>query len=188
MYGMTAAHKTLPLPTYAKVTNLRNGRHVILKINDRGPFHDNRLIDLSYTAASQLGIVAKGTGLVEVEAINPARWQESKTQVASKTTPIKTTPIKTTPIKTTPIKITPPKYSAQIFIQVGAFSSPYNAHSLVKKLQPYSRNKIFISNSIVNGKSFSRVRIGPLISVEQADRIAESLVDNGHDETRIVVE
>lgn len=70
MYGMSAAHKTLPLPTYAKVTNLQNGKHVIVKINDRGPFHDDRIIDLSYAAASKLGILANGTANVEVMAID----------------------------------------------------------------------------------------------------------------------
>ncbi len=72
MYGMSAAHKTLPLPTYAKVTNLSNGKHVIVKINDRGPFHDDRLIDLSYAAASKLGILATGTAKVEIQALDPA--------------------------------------------------------------------------------------------------------------------
>ena len=61
MYGMSAAHKTLPLPTYAKVTNLENGKSVIVKINDRGPFHEDRIIDLSYTAASKLGILGTGS-------------------------------------------------------------------------------------------------------------------------------
>lgn len=72
MYGMSAAHKTLPLPTYAKVTNLKNGKSVIVKINDRGPFHEDRIIDLSYAAASKLGILANGTGNVEIHAINTA--------------------------------------------------------------------------------------------------------------------
>lgn len=72
MYGMSAAHKTLPLPTYAKVTNLSNGKHVIVKINDRGPFHDDRLIDLSYAAASKLGILATGTAKVEIQALDPS--------------------------------------------------------------------------------------------------------------------
>lgn len=70
MYGMSAAHKTLPLPTYAKVTNLENGKSVIVKINDRGPFHDDRLIDLSYAAASKLGVLAKGTAKVEILALD----------------------------------------------------------------------------------------------------------------------
>jgi rare lipoprotein A len=71
MYGMSAAHKTLPLPTYAKVTNVDNGKSVIVKINDRGPFHEDRIIDLSYAAATKLGILGKGTGNVEVHAIDP---------------------------------------------------------------------------------------------------------------------
>jgi len=171
MYAMTAAHKSLPLPTYAKVTNLRNGRHVILKINDRGPFHDNRLIDLSYTAASQLGIVAKGTGLVEVEAINPSRWQAQKN--APK-------PIYHKPATSA--------YSAQIYIQVGAFASAYNAQKLLFQLKKKYPNKAFINKSTVNGKTFSRVRMGPIASVEQADQLALRLLDSGHKETRIVVE
>lgn len=72
MYAMTAAHKTLPLPTYARVTNLYNNRSVIVKINDRGPFHEDRIIDLSYAAANKLGILGNGVGKVEVEAINLA--------------------------------------------------------------------------------------------------------------------
>ena len=70
MHLATAAHKSLPLPTYAEVTNLDNGRKMIVKVNDRGPFHDDRLIDLSYTAASKLDILATGTGMVEVRAID----------------------------------------------------------------------------------------------------------------------
>jgi len=73
MYAMSAAHKTLPLPTYARVTNLENGRRVVVRINDRGPFHDGRVIDLSYTAAVKLGMKRQGTAQVEVQAIDPRR-------------------------------------------------------------------------------------------------------------------
>jgi rare lipoprotein A len=73
MHAMTAAHKTLPLPTYARVTNVQDGRSVVVKINDRGPFHGKRVIDLSYSAARKLGVVAKGTAMVEVRAIDPSR-------------------------------------------------------------------------------------------------------------------
>jgi rare lipoprotein A len=72
MYSMTAAHKTLPLPTYARVTNLENGHSAVVKINDRGPFHDPRILDLSLAAATKLGVVGKGTALVELRAIDPA--------------------------------------------------------------------------------------------------------------------
>lgn len=71
MFAMTAAHKTLPLPTYVKVTNLRNKKSVVVKVNDRGPFHDNRIIDLSYAAAAKLGMLGKGTAQVEVESVDP---------------------------------------------------------------------------------------------------------------------
>jgi len=71
MYAMTAAHKTLPLPCYARVTNMANGRSAVVRINDRGPFHGSRIIDLSYSAARKLGVVAKGTAMVEVRAIDP---------------------------------------------------------------------------------------------------------------------
>lgn len=71
MYAMTAAHKTLPLPTYVRVTNLTNGRSTVVRVNDRGPFHGNRIIDLSYSAARKLGIAAKGVEMVEIRAIDP---------------------------------------------------------------------------------------------------------------------
>ncbi len=86
MYGMTAAHRSLPLPTYAKVENLHNGKEVIVKINDRGPFVKDRLIDLSYAAAKKLGIHARGTGKVRITAIDPVAWhkQEKATALAHK--------------------------------------------------------------------------------------------------------
>ncbi|WP_282235339.1 septal ring lytic transglycosylase RlpA family protein [Salinicola endophyticus] len=77
MYKMSAAHRSLPLPTYARVTNLDNGRQVIVRINDRGPFHDDRLIDLSYAAAARLDILGHGTGRVRVEAIDPVAWAKN---------------------------------------------------------------------------------------------------------------
>jgi rare lipoprotein A len=73
MYAMTAAHTTLPIPSYARVTNLANGKSVVVRINDRGPFVDGRIIDLSYTAAHKLGVLAGGNARVEVEALVPAR-------------------------------------------------------------------------------------------------------------------
>lgn len=82
MYKMSAAHRSLPLPTYARVTNLDNGRKVIVRVNDRGPFHSERLIDLSYAAAARLGILKGGTGRVKVEAIDPVAWARTHGQSA----------------------------------------------------------------------------------------------------------
>lgn len=73
MYQLTAAHRSLPIPTYARVTNLDNGRTTVVKINDRGPFHDNRIIDLSYAAAVKLGYAARGTARVKVEVLTPGK-------------------------------------------------------------------------------------------------------------------
>ncbi len=72
MYAMSAAHRTLPLPTYLEVTNLDNGRTVIVRVNDRGPFHDDRILDLSYAAAARLGLIASGTARVRLRALEPA--------------------------------------------------------------------------------------------------------------------
>jgi len=83
MYGMTAAHTQLPLPTYVQVTNLKNGKQVILRVNDRGPFHGNRIIDLSYTAAKKLDIVREGTGLVEVRALDPSNYNPNSNSIDS---------------------------------------------------------------------------------------------------------
>ena len=105
MYAMTAAHKNLPLPTYVRVTNLRNGRSAVVKVNDRGPFHDNRIIDLSYAAATKLGILATGTGLVEISAIDVRQQAEPDPQAVNVAQPADGEEI------------------PGVFIQVGAFSS-----------------------------------------------------------------
>lgn len=104
MYAMTAAHPTLPLPSYARVTSLTNGKSIIVKINDRGPFHSNRIIDLSYTAAHKLGIVQGGSGMVEVVAITPAEISQGR-DIASSTT--------------------------GIFLQLGSFANHENAEKLL---------------------------------------------------------
>ena len=84
MYAMSAAHKSLPIPTYVKVTNLENRRQIIVRVNDRGPFHPGRIIDLSYAGATKLEMLKKGTARVEIEAIDPRRWKKNqKKQVYS---------------------------------------------------------------------------------------------------------
>ncbi len=119
MYAMTAAHKTLPIPVYAQVTNLENGRKVIVKINDRGPFVKNRLIDLSYAAAIKLGVVAKGTARVEVTTVIPsstniaipaaAKKETSKQQTVNQNIPLKSVAIKS--IYTEPVPASLPAFT-----------------------------------------------------------------------------
>jgi rare lipoprotein A len=155
MYKMTAAHTTLPLPTYVKVTNLENGKQIIVRVNDRGPFEKNRLIDLSYVAAKKLGILAKGTGLVRVTAIDP------------------NTPKK---ISTKTIKISPQK-RPKIYLQVGAFKNLQNANALASKIN----NSITAASCRVysghdsNKQLIYRVQVGPITKVNTADKITEQL-------------
>jgi rare lipoprotein A len=182
MYQMTAAHKTLPLPTYARVTNLRNGKSAIVKINDRGPFHDNRLIDLSYAAASKLGILGKGTGLVEVKVIDPgtyAQQQSPKRQItASK------------PKTDQRLATTAPAEKPSLYLQVGAFSNRSNAERLQSQLSTNAGlpGKLHIIEGFSNQQRVYRVRIGPLASVESADQLAETLSNQGIRTPRVVVD
>lgn len=182
MHGMTAAHTTLPLPTYVKVTNLKNGRQVILKVNDRGPFHANRIIDLSHTAAVKLGIKGTGTGLVEVEAINP-----EQTSTALKTTvpAISKTAYATgsdNAVATTPATV-------GLYLQLGAFISSQNAHRLKDSVNlALSSSQANVSTTLKNGQQFYRVRLGPLSGAGQADSLALKLTDKGFVKHRIVIE
>lgn len=149
MYKMTAAHKTLPLPSFVRVTNLQNGRSVIVKVNDRGPFHENRIIDLSYAAAMKLGVVKTGTAMVEVQAIDPAHPDAAPAP--------------------------PAQPGAQIFVQVGAFSEPDNAYRLLGKLLKAGLGRATIQTSRDGDTTWYRVRIGPLGGADAADRITARL-------------
>jgi rare lipoprotein A len=115
MYSLSAAHRTLPVPSYLRVTNLQNGRSVIVRVNDRGPFHSDRIIDLSYGAAVKLGIFPKGTAPVELEAINPG-W---KTQASA------------------PV--------GRYFLQTGAFQSQASANQMRQKLSRITQSPVVIN-------------------------------------------
>ena len=185
MYQMSAAHKTLPLPSYARITNLKNGNSVIVKINDRGPFHDNRIIDLSYAAASRLDILGKGTGLVEVQTIDPG----SHTPQAAKRSVLASKPkvAATQAVNKTEQKDTAQKPS--LYLQVGAFLSRNNAERLKTRLSSTELpGSLQISEGLSNQKPIYRVRIGPLASVESADKLTQFLVDQGIESPRVVID
>ncbi len=160
MYGMTAAHKTLPLPTYARVTNLRNGRSIVVKINDRGPFVRNRLIDLSYTAAYKLGMIEAGTSLVEVTAIGPD---------------LPTIAHEPEPVEPTQSDLPPKPPASELYAQVGAFSDPVNAFRLRERLQSHGISPVFVMKTPMNGRTVHRVRVGPIASVEAYDALVAEL-------------
>ena len=173
MYAMTAAHKSLPLPTYVEVRNLDNNRKIIVKVNDRGPFHENRIIDLSYTAARKLDIVRKGTGLVEIRAINPRTWSKEKEEPAYVGAPVQSA--------------AGAAEKPGFYIQVGAFHDEGNAQKLRERMSGLGGNLVKIAPAVVNQQKIYRVRLGPLYDVDSADSIVGKLDEYGIREHRIVV-
>ncbi len=167
MYAMTAAHKTLPLPTYVRVTNLENQRSVVLRVNDRGPFYTNRIIDLSYTAASKLGILSKGTGYVEVVALDP---RSPEPVIAAETTP------------------SPATGPVQLYLQTGSFSVRANAEQMKWRMQSVSGGPVDIEPVQIDGRITYRVRVGPIATVNKADRLVQQISDLGLETPRIVIE
>jgi len=171
MYAMTAAHKTLPIPCYVQVTNLKNGRQVTVRINDRGPFHENRIIDLSYAAAKKLGITGNGTGLVEIRTIEPGQ-PTIKTRIADNGPPVQ---ISST---TKPL----------LYLQLGSFIERNNAESLRAQLVLNNVNAAAIQQTTVDRQNIYRVRIGPINTVEEADRIATQISSLGIGVPTIVID
>jgi rare lipoprotein A len=169
LYGMTAAHKTLPLPTYVEVTNLHNGRSVIVKVNDRGPFHDDRIIDLSYTAAAKLGILGHGTGKVEVKAIDTETG--GRLQLATATPAVTETAV-----------------TQILYLQVGAFSSQENAERLRNEIHAQQIAEVRIVEGESTAGTVYKVQVGPLTDTSEADRVARALKPLGINESRSIVQ
>ncbi len=140
MFAMTAAHKTLPLPSYIRVTHLANGRSIIVKVNDRGPFHDDRILDLSYVAAKKLGITEHGTGLVDIEVLDPSQFQVEATTTYA-------------------------QLSSRVYLQVGAFRQPLNAERLANYLKQHSQLPVVLAIDVqTNQQPLYHVKIGPFTS------------------------
>jgi rare lipoprotein A len=140
MYLFTAAHKTLPLPCFARVTNLDNGRSIIVRINDRGPFHEDRIIDLSYAAAVKLGINATGTGLVEVRAIDPGKPEPKLPETLQASTA--RAPGREASAGRAAVES--PARKATLYVQAGAFSDRDNAKKLEAKLENEGVRDVFL--------------------------------------------
>lgn len=178
MYGMTAAHPTLPIPSFARVTNTDNGKSVIVRVNDRGPFHSSRLIDLSYTAAWKLGVLSGGTNKVEVESIDPSSFQLVAAQPQAQ--PLQGTPLaETSPVAekiiATP-ETTPPVSGSDgsVFLQLGAFSSRDNAENFSAKMK-LSLGAMVEKLHITDGGGLFRVRLGPYASRSEAGQVATQI-------------
>ncbi len=167
MYGFTAASKTLPLPSYARVTNLANGKSVIVRVNDRGPFHEDRVIDLSYVAAVKIGVWPKGTGLVEVRGIDPGE------------------PVRDLP---PPPPAAPPGKLPGIYLQVGAFSDTANAEQVAQRLRAANFAPVQVMDAEISGHTMHRVRLGPLPDVDSSDRVSDQITHMGLPRPRVAVD
>jgi rare lipoprotein A len=203
MYAMTAAHPTLPLPSYARVTNVANGKSVVVRVNDRGPFLHGRIIDLSYTAASRLGYVNQGSALVDVEALLPeaigimaaasgasARGAAISTGARPPATAPPVTPLTSLAPLTPLAPIAPPARDpdlplriegSDIFLQIAAFSNLDNAQNFLSVMEfqlsgnGYSQNEISYTPRIRSRDNLFRVEIGPYATRGEAQRAAADL-------------
>jgi rare lipoprotein A len=157
MYGMSAAHKELPIPTYLAVTNLENGREIVVRVNDRGPFHENRIVDLSYAAAAKIGMLAKGTAMVEIRAIDPQQHVASRpaAQRVDKRRTAATEP--------------------RIYLQAGSFRSVSNAERYRNRLARDLSRSVRVEPFADKQGQVHRVQVGPIASVELADKVTAEL-------------
>ncbi|EWG98491.1 rare lipoprotein A [Halomonas sp. BC04] len=207
MYEMTAAHRSLPLPTYARVTSLENGRSVIVRVNDRGPFHNDREIDLSYAAAARLDILDRGTGGVKVEALDPERWlAENGRNGENRTAP---TTVQSSPVgesrtaQTEPARLAEPGPAgessrevaapsrataepagdqAAIYLQIAALGSVDNARALKARLD----NELSHPVRVADSAGMYRVQIGPLSSAAEVEPARAELRRAGFEQAFIV--
>ena len=163
MYTMSAAHTILPLPSYARVTSVATGKSVIVRVNDRGPFHEDRLIDLSYAAALRLGLLGRGSGLVEVEAIIPGNEGPPPMTAAPAPAP------DPAPAPAAAAVIPEP---GGIYVQLGAFSVAQNAEAFLRKMR-IDLGWLADSINVYSKDGLYRVHAGPYANREEAGRAAE---------------
>ncbi len=170
MHAMTAAHKTLPLPTMVSVTNLRNGKEVIVRVNDRGPFVGDRIIDLSFAAASKLDMINAGTAMVEVVALTDPGRKSAVSKADG-----------------TPVMIGD-QVSGILFLQVGAFSDGQNAQRLRQQLETIGITRVVIHSDQSDSLPVYRVRIGPLADIAEYDALVRHVATLSIHDPHLVVE
>jgi rare lipoprotein A len=163
MYAMTAAHKTLPISSYARVTNLENQRSVIVRINDRGPYHGNRVMDLSYAAAQKLDLEQAGTGAVEIKAIAPEQALAQLQNAAE-------------------------QQDKSVYLQVGTFGNKNKALKLQNKIAAHQLPQPEILPSTHQGATLYKVQMGPIKSPESVHKLNIQLAKLGITATQFVTE
>jgi rare lipoprotein A len=182
MYKLTAAHKSLPIPSYVRVTNLDNHRTAIVRVNDRGPFHGERLIDLSYAAAVKLGFADRGTTRVMVELVDGT---DQLPEVGS----AKQVPTAPAPAAAALAAVPPePRVPnpGEIFLQAGAFKDPAGAERLRLDLVELVATPVYVQR--IPGNGYYRVRIGPVAQMSEATRLQALIVGAAHPKPLIVRE
>jgi rare lipoprotein A len=164
MNAMTGAHPTLPLPTWVRVTNLQNGSSVVVRLNDRGPFSNNRIIDLSHAAAEQLDMIRAGTAMVEVQSLTGGSAAAGSEPVAQ------------------------PAAAPRFFAQAGAFAEEENARRLAERLRGARIGEVAINETRVDGRRIFRVRVGPVAGVGEFDALIERLRQAGVESARLALD
>lgn len=172
MYKMTAAHRSLPLPSYARVTNLANARSVVVKVNDRGPFHAERVMDLSYAAAARLDMLKTGTARVRIEAIDPAEYRAAQQEQDARPSAQAAAAAPATAVAAEAAAA-----PARFFVQVGAFSEPANASGLQAKVIELVHAPVTIARD-GEPTPVNRVQVGPFTTREDAEKISQAIRDN----------
>lgn len=186
MYKMTAAHPTLPIPSYARVTNLRNGKQVIVRVNDRGPFHSERIIDLSYTAALKLGYVNGGSSELEVERLLPdeiARINAKTSERSKSPEPAASDPMASIVKPDNASPLTPG--AAAYFLQFGAYAQSPNALAMRERLLSGWPQDL-PPPTVVQNQGLFRLHSGPFANREAASQAARQLQDRAQIRTTIV--
>ena len=179
MYGMTAAHPTLPVPSYARITNTANKKSVIVRVNDRGPFLHDRIIDLSYTAAYKLGIIGSGSAEVEVESLAvDGSAPLAISTVLSAPVKVEALPPESIPpvvvVPETPAPTPPAVAVGKVYLQLGAFKSPEGAESFMAKMRS-KLGTVDKSLSLFPKDGLSRIHLGPYATQDEARAAGEKL-------------
>lgn len=178
LYALTAAHKSLPLPSYVRVTNLGNGRSTIVKVNDRGPFHGDRVIDLSYAAAVKLGYAEVGTAQVLVESVDPRDMGRGAQRYAQAAAPA------AAPRRAAATA----SGSGQRFVQAGAYSSLATAEQVRRQLEDVVDGRVLISESRLPDRTVYRVRVGPLADIREERALLAQVSSAVAGSPRVVVD
>lgn len=195
MYSMTAASPVLPIPSYVKVTNLQNGRTAIVKVNDRGPFCANRLIDLSYAAAVKLGYASQGTAKVHITTIDATSPSPSLLFAQNNViSPVASTKIQThslTQIAQQPVQLAANDLQASsLYVQVGSFHNRKSAETTRQKITTLTHQldhtQVAIKESTTGQSHLYRVHIGPLKNTNESSEMTQLLARNGFEKTIIV--